>query len=131
APLEHLERHTDRLAATHREAGALRDPLETVTGEEANVTDVEDAAAVVVEAAERDSRPRVPVADVRNAPDHSSLRTQELLALLEQSPRIADVFEHVRREDHVEAVADFGRDTTVEIGFEETVDPLTDALALV
>ena len=84
-------------------------PRKLRAGEEAHVAVVEDAALVVVEAAERDAAARVPVAEVRDADDAAAPPARAGRATLASSSLgLAHVLEHVGGDDDVEAVADLG-----------------------
>src|SRR4051794_32124380 len=83
AAVDDLEGQAGTRPAHDRVARALRQSLEAEPGEEADVVAVEDAAAVVVEPAERDPGPRVPVAEVRHRRDQRPGRREQRHDLLE------------------------------------------------
>src|SRR5262249_56046367 len=69
AAIDHLDRKGEELPPPGRVPGRGHEAVEARAGEEPQVSTVEDAAAVVVEAAEHDAQPRVPVPEVRDTSD--------------------------------------------------------------
>src|SRR5690606_40686436 len=77
APIHDLERQARVATPVDPPTVPGREPLEAAPGEEAEVGHVEDAAAVVVEAAGRHPQARVPVA--RSEEHTSELQSREKL----------------------------------------------------
>src|SRR5829696_5870430 len=103
-------------------AGVGGEPTEAPVREEADVTPIENAATVVVEAPGGDPQAWVPVGEVRDADEHRAPGRQPATDLGEDALRGDRVLQHVGEHDDVEVAARFGRDAAVEIGLEELVD---------
>ena len=125
-----LDRSADNGPPTHIETDVGDHPLEAAPSEETHVASVEDAATVVVEAADRNATTRVPMGEVRDAGEDPAVASEPADQFGQQLGRLNGVLQHVGGDDRVEAATDLGGKAVVEICFEEGVEPVPHVLVL-